>query len=171
MATLLAVVIAAALLLFVFSKLQGARAKLRPEGEEVTPKKGRRQRKLDEIRANDPPFEPKSAFDVMLEEVADLGLDDVPGGQGIDAPVRLKVWKRDAAVRASCNDSVRFVVHNRVEPEAAKVDDVRLECNTGADTPDAADTTTIGSGAVTGEDGNRATPTHTEAPDGAEPGS
>ncbi len=172
MAILLAVVIAAAVLLFVFSKLRGARAQLEPEGEEVTRRKSRRQRKLDEIRANDPPFEPKSAFDVMLEEVAELGLDDVPGAEGIDAPVRLKVWKRDAAIRTSCNDDVRFVVHPGVEPGKATVDEVRLECVAAADAAGTDEAATAGSAAAgpTGDDGDGA-PARVEAPDGAEPGS
>lgn len=129
MATVLAIVIATGVLVFVFTRLQRARSALKPEQEEKPKRKSKRQRRLDQIRANDPPFEPKSIVDLMHEEAAELGIDELPGAHGLETPVKLKVWRRDAAVRENCSGVVRYEVHAEVDPAAAGLDDVRLVCD------------------------------------------
>jgi len=127
--TVAAVAIAAAALLFVLGRLQGARRRLRPEEETVM--RGKRQRKLDKLREFDPPHEPKSIFDLMQEEAEELGLAQVPGGDELEMPVRLKVWKRDAEIREACRGSVRYMVAPGVAPSTATEDDVTLDCDDG----------------------------------------
>ena len=129
MAIVLAVVIATSVLVFVYLRLQRARNALQSEAEENPKRKSKRQRRLDQIRANDPPFEPRSMFDLMLEEAAELGIDELPGADGLETPVKLKVWKRDAAVRENCSGILRYEVDAQVDPAAASLDDVRLVCD------------------------------------------
>jgi hypothetical protein len=156
-----AFVIASAVLLFVFARLQRARRRL-DTTQEPTPRKSRRQRKLEQIREFDPLPEPKSVFDIMMEEAAELGLDAIPGGEGLEVPVKLKVWRRDAAVREACAGAVRFELADGVAAETATVDDVRLVC------PEPAPTAPSGAGEAATQDDDE--PAATEAPAGDDAG-
>lgn len=129
MATVLAVVIATGVLAFVYGRLQRARNALQSDEEEKPKRKSKRQRRLDQIRANDPPFEPKSMFDLMLEEAAELGIDEIPAADGLEIPVKLKVWRRDSVVRENCAGIVRYEIDASVDPAVAGLDDVRLVCD------------------------------------------
>ncbi len=129
MAIAIAVIIAVGVLVYVFSRLQQrTRALGGPDQETPQPRKSRRQRKLEQLREADPLPEPKPIHDIMMEEAADLGIDRIPGGDGIDMPIRLKVFRRDEAVRTGCAGELRYEVATGVDPADATVDDVRLVC-------------------------------------------
>ncbi len=125
MAIAFAIIISVAVLLYVFGRLTRARSGVAPP-QEKEPRRSRRQRKLDKLREMDPLPEPRSMFDIMMEEAADLGVDDIPGGDGLEVPVKLKVCRRDARVRAECDGEVRYAVADGIDPALATVDDVRL---------------------------------------------
>lgn len=123
----LAAVIAVGALIFAFSFAGRAR---KAQGVDDPPKKrlSKREKKLEQLRQYDPLPEPKAILDIVREEAEDLGVNDVPGGEGLDIPVKLKVWHRDEAIREACNGDVRYDVAAGVPPGEATVDDVRLVC-------------------------------------------
>ena len=133
-----AVVISVAALLYVFNLMQRARAANARADAPKEKRKSRRERKLEKLREFDPLPEPKSMFEIMMEEAADLGVDEIAGGDGLETPVKLKVWRRDEAVRASCAGEIRYAISPGVEAPQATVDDVRLICvDSGDDEPTA----------------------------------
>jgi hypothetical protein len=78
-------------------------------------------------------FEPEHATpsieDLIEEEAADLGLNDIPGGDGVETSVKLRVWHRDSAVRSGCADgTLRYEVDAGVEPADAELGQVHLRC-------------------------------------------
>jgi hypothetical protein len=65
-------------------------------------------------------------IELVNEEVREAGITDLPGAEGIDPVILLKVWKRD---RDDCGDGAqRFVLADGVEPSAATETDVVFEC-------------------------------------------
>ncbi len=65
-------------------------------------------------------------LDLVNEEVREAGIAELPGAEGLDPVVLLKVWKRD---REACSEGEgRFIVSDGVEPSAAKEADVIFEC-------------------------------------------
>ena len=130
----IAILIAVGALIFVFTRMQGAR-KTHAKDEKPSPRRvrqTRRQQKLEKIREYDPLPEPISIFDIMMEEAKDLGLRELPGGDGVEVPVLLKVWKRDEAIRTACGDDVHFVVAAGLVPGEATIDEVSLTCADGS---------------------------------------
>ena len=121
----LAAVIAVGALIFAFSFAGRAR---KAQGVDDPPKKrlSKREKKLEQLRQYDPLPEPKAILDIVREEAEDLGVNDVPGGEGLEIPVKLKVWHRDEAIREACDGDVRYEVAADVPPAEATVDDVRL---------------------------------------------
>jgi hypothetical protein len=65
-------------------------------------------------------------LELVDEEVTDSGIIDLPGAEGIDPVVLLKVWKRDGDDCPKGEGS--FVVANAVEPSAATEADVTFDC-------------------------------------------
>jgi hypothetical protein len=79
-----------------------------------------------ENREERPPID---IHQLVREEAADLGIDRVPGGDGVDLPVLLRVWKRDVAIRNACADGVLiYQLRPGVAADAATDDDVRVVC-------------------------------------------
>ncbi len=65
-------------------------------------------------------------FELVEQEVRESGITDLPGAEGIDPVILLKVWKRD---REDCNDQPgRFEVAEGVEPSDATETDVVFDC-------------------------------------------
>ena len=122
----LAIVTVVVVLVFAFGRLQKARDALRTEADAEPKQMSRRQRKLEQMRASNPMPEPQSIFDIMMEEAADLGVDDVPGSEDLEVPVMLKVWKRDTSVRQDHPAAFRYEIAPGVSPASATVEDVRL---------------------------------------------
>ncbi len=68
-------------------------------------------------------------MDLMREEIAETGVETIPGHEGLTGPVMLKVFRRDAPIRVRCtHDAIEFVVRDGTEPEEALEDDVVLFC-------------------------------------------
>ena len=66
-------------------------------------------------------------MELVQEEVDDAGLSDLPGAEGIDPTVLLKVWKRD---RDDCaKGQGRYVTSDAVAHEDATEDFVTFECD------------------------------------------
>ena len=65
-------------------------------------------------------------IELVNQEVAESGITDLPGAEGIDPVVLLKVWKRD---RSDCGDQPgHFVVADGLEASAATETDVTFLC-------------------------------------------
>ena len=75
-------------------------------------------------------------LELVRQEAAESGVDEIPGADGVDLSVRLRVWQRDEHVRSICPDPtlLRFVLEDGVSPDTATADDLRLECE-GIPTP------------------------------------
>lgn len=70
-----------------------------------------------------------SIEDLVAEEAAETGVNDIPGGEGLDVSLKLRVYWRDEVVRKGCSDGVlEFRITDGVEPGDAETDDVRLVC-------------------------------------------
>ncbi len=87
-------------------------------------------------------FEPErttpSIEDLIEEEAADLGLNDIPGGEEVQTSVKLRVWHRDGSVRSGCSDGVlHYEVDAGVQPAEAEFNQVHLRC--GEPRPDPVD--------------------------------
>ena len=78
------------------------------------------QKELERIKERD-------IMELVKEEAAATGADRIPGAEGVDIVVRLKVFHRDAAVREACPDvdRLRFVVDDDA-PDDPDVEHVRL---------------------------------------------
>ena len=75
-------------------------------------------------------------IELVQEEVYEAGLGDLPGSEGIDPSVLLRVWKRDGA---GCEKGRgQFILDDGLAPGDATEDTVTFDC--GPDT-DAADET------------------------------
>lgn len=70
----------------------------------------------------------RDIMDLVREEAEETGVNDIPGAEGVELPVRLQVYHRDAAVRAACPDRtlLTFVLGHGVSPERATAEDLRL---------------------------------------------
>jgi|AMFO01.1.fsa_nt_gi hypothetical protein len=68
--------------------------------------------------------EARDIMDLVHEEAAVLGIEAIPGGDGVPLVVRLKVWRRDVATGTDPS-RLRFVVEG--DPAAATEEQVRLE--------------------------------------------
>ncbi|MFV9672560.1 MAG: hypothetical protein ACNYZH_04985 [Acidimicrobiia bacterium] len=65
-------------------------------------------------------------IELVEQEVRESGITDLPGAEGIDPVVLLKVWKRD---RGDCVEGTgSFVVADGVEPSEATETDVAFGC-------------------------------------------
>jgi hypothetical protein len=77
------------------------------------------QREKDSLRTPD-------ILELVDQEVRESGITDIPGAEGIDPVILLKVWKRD---REDCGEQPgHFVVTEGVEPSDATEADVIFEC-------------------------------------------
>ena len=95
------------------------RRELLPEQAEKPRVSRRMQRQLEKVREFDQ-YEPEvpTLEELIAAEVAETGVDDLPGHGGLDTAVKLKVYHRDEAVHDGCRDrglhfAVRDGVHAR----------------------------------------------------------
>ena len=121
-----------------FVLLTRVRERARPEEEEQAkrpypPSATRRQRRILDKFEPDP--EIPTLMDLVRAEVDDLGLEEIPGGDGVGAAVLLKVYRRDRP--AACeHEEIEYRVAEGVDPETADEDDVVLYCAQCAQQPD-----------------------------------
>lgn len=65
-------------------------------------------------------------IELVQEEVDEAGLGDLPGAEGVDPTVLLKVWKRDGA---GCEKGRgQFVLDDGLAPGDATEDTVTFDC-------------------------------------------
>ena len=99
----------------------------RNEWVEAKPKTKQHQK----IQQFEPEHTPPSIEDLIEEEAADLGLNEIPGGEGVETSVKLRVWHRDASARSGCADgALHYEVDDGVEPAEAQLGQVHLRCGT-----------------------------------------
>ena len=125
----IAIVIAAIGIGYAMSRVVKIRKDL-PELAEGKPNRlSKREKRLEQIRAPEPEYVAPSIDDLVAAEIAEAGLDDIAGGQGVAPTVKLKVYRRDAPHIERCPpESRRYVLEADVDPSDAGVDDVRLIC-------------------------------------------
>jgi len=92
--------------------------------------KKRRMTRRERILATlEPAPEIPTIIDLMHEEARDTGVNEIAGGEGLEVPVKLKVWQRDGGPHTECpRQSLHFEIAAGVSPEQATVEDVRLHC-------------------------------------------
>ena len=80
------------------------------------------QREKDSLQTPD-------ILELVNQEVSESGITDLPGAEGIDPVVLLKVWKRD---REDCGEQTgTFVIADGVKPSEATETDVVFDCVAG----------------------------------------
>lgn len=108
-------------------------------------------------------------FELIAQEAADTGVEEIPGADGVEISTRLRVWHRDENIRALCPDpaDLRFEVTPGMEPEDVTEDDLILTFDGAPEPeppPEAAEETD-GDHETDGEDGTPAeTPAEEEEP-------
>lgn len=126
LAALLGVIILAIYLLT--RAREHARPKDEPPEKAILRKASRSQRKI--LEKLEPIPELPTVMDLMREEIAETGVENIPGHEGLAGPVMLKVFRRDRDVRERCtHDGYAFVVADGVEPSAATEEQVSLYCD------------------------------------------
>ena len=144
MTVALAVLIAAVGIGYALSRVARIRKELPElaEAEKKPKRKSKREKRLEQIRAEEPEYVPPSIDDLIAAEIAETGVKDIPGGEGLPAAVLLKVFRRDTATAETCPPAERrFVLADGVNAAEAGVDDVRLICEGHPITPLEAATT------------------------------
>lgn len=131
MEVILPIFLIAAALIFAFGRMSRKRVDDVPEVERPK-RQSRRDRKLEAFRAANPDPVLPTMFDLMMEEAQELGVNDIPGGEDLEVPIKLKVWRRDEAKRTNCAGGVRFEIQPGIDPTSATEDHVRLVCADGA---------------------------------------
>jgi hypothetical protein len=123
--------------------LTRARSRAKSDGPEsgvqVPASASRRQRRILESLEPDPRI--PTLMDLVREEMAELGIEDIPGHEDISGPVLLKVYRRDEQVRQRCpHNGYGFVVTEGVRRDEATESDVWLYCAECGGTNPAAET-------------------------------
>lgn len=95
----------------------------------------KRQQRI--VASLEPMKEAPSIEQLVAEEAAETGVNEIPGGEGLDVSLKLRVYWRDEVVRNGCEDGVlEFRVDEDVDRAVAETDDVRLVCvRNGIDQP------------------------------------
>ena len=111
-----------------------ARPKDEPPEKAVLRKASRSQRKI--LEKLEPIPELPTVMDLMRQEIAETGVESIPGHEGLAGPVMLKVFRRDQQIRERCtHDAIAFVVTDGIEPAAATEANVSLYCDQCGDLP------------------------------------
>ena len=69
---------------------------------------------------------PAGMLELVYDEVREAGIGSLPGADGVDPTVLLKVWKRDGVGCAKGEGA--FVIAEGVPPNEATVDTLSFEC-------------------------------------------
>ena len=80
---------------------------------------------------------PPGILELVNEEVQESGIGSLPGADGVDPTVLLKVWKRDGVGCAKGQGA--FVLGHGIAPDEATEDTLKFECTEQAGEADAAD--------------------------------
>lgn len=89
-----------------------------------------RTRRQQELMAKmAPPPEIPTIEELVAEEAAATGVNDIPGGEGLDVSLKLRVYWRDEVVRNGCEDGhLEYRIDPGIARDSADTDDVRLVC-------------------------------------------
>ena len=71
-------------------------------------------------------LKPPGILELVNQEVREAGIGSLPGADGVDPVVLLKVWKRDGSGCAKGRGS--FVLGRGLAPSEASEDTLRFEC-------------------------------------------
>ena len=105
-----------------------------PDSPPPTRKRLTRQEKI--LQKLDPLPEIPTLMDLVREEIAAEGVDDIPGHEDLPDPVKLKVFRRDYRVIEVCvHDAYHFAVADGIERAEATTQDVALRCDECGDPP------------------------------------
>lgn len=105
------------------------RAEEAQDGAQPAAPKPRTKRQKRLIAQMAPPPQIPTIEQLVAEEAAATGVNDISGGEGLDVSLKLRVYWRDEVVRKGCEDGqLEFRIAAGVAPEVADVDDVRLVC-------------------------------------------
>lgn len=131
MEVVLGLIVVAIVLGIAFWRSRSQRKALESElGVEAPQKMSKREKKLAEIRANDPDPVIPSFEELVAQELADTGVNEIDGHDGLADPVKLKVYHRDIDNLGDCpRESLQFRLSYGIEADAATEDDVRLICS------------------------------------------
>lgn len=125
----LGLAIVAVALVFAFGKSLRRRNELQETTEERPQKMSKREKKLAEIRANEPDVEIPTIDELITDELSETGVNEIDGHDGLTDPVKLKVYHRDIGKHQNCPpESFQFRLSYGIEAESATIDDVRLVC-------------------------------------------
>jgi hypothetical protein len=122
------------------------RERHRPEATaENTPGPRKRMTRQEKILQKlDPLPEIPTMMDLVREEIAAEGVDDIPGHDNLPDPIKLKVFRRDQRIIEACeHDGYRFVVADGVNPEDATAEDVALRCDECGEPPPVSDSPVV----------------------------
>lgn len=127
----LGLIVVAIVLAIAYWRSRNQRKALESElGVEAPQKMSKREKKLAEIRANDPDPVIPSFEELVAEELADTGVNEIDGHEGLADPVKLKVYHRDIGSLGDCSrESLQFRLSYGIEAESATEHDVRLICS------------------------------------------
>jgi len=76
-------------------------------------------------------------LELVNQEVQEAGIGTLPGADGVDPTVLLKVWKRDGT--GCAGEQGTFVLHEGLAPEDASEDTLKFVCGDQPGREDAAD--------------------------------
>lgn len=71
-------------------------------------------------------LKPPDILELVNEEIKDAAIGNLPGAEGVDPTVLLKVWKRDGGGCPKGQGS--FVVSDGTTPEEATEDTLKFKC-------------------------------------------
>ena len=101
-----------------------------PAAEEKPKRMSKREKKLEEIRANEPDIVIPSIDDLVREEIEETGVNQIAGGEELADPTKLKVYRRDIAGLEGCpRENLQFKLSYGISAADATEDNVRLVCN------------------------------------------
>jgi hypothetical protein len=76
-----------------------------------------------------PPPKMPTIEELVAEEAAATGVNNIAGGEGLDVSLKLRIYWRDEVVRRGCEDGhLEFRVDAGISAATATIDDVRLVC-------------------------------------------
>jgi hypothetical protein len=91
--------------------------------------KGRSKRQQQVLDSLSQPPDIPTIEELVAEEAAATGVNDIAGGNGLDVSLKLRVYWRDEVVRRGCEDGhLEFRVDEGIDFASAETDDVRLVC-------------------------------------------
>ena len=109
-----------------------------PEDQPQAPTSKPRNRQERILAKLEPLPEIPSIMDLVAEEIREHQVDQIPGHEGLDPPVMLKVFRRDEQVRDRCtHNGIAFVIGDGVAAADAGEEDVKLFCEQCGDLAEA----------------------------------